>query len=51
MKRTQPGQQEVNMGLVLFPVGKTLNEFRALFHNGQVGGKVGVEHIVKAQCL
>ena len=34
--------------LVLIPVGEALYEFAALFHYGEVGGEVGIEHIVEA---
>ena len=36
---------------VLAPVGKPLNELAALLHDGQIGGEVGVEHVVEAQTL
>ena len=36
---------------VLIPVGKALHKLAALLHDGQVGGEVGVEHIVKAHLL
>ena len=36
---------------VLVPVGKALHKLAALLHDGQVGGEVGVEHIVKAHLL
>ncbi len=39
-------------GPVIFvPVGKALDELTALLHDGQVGGEVGVEHIVEAHGL
>ena len=37
--------------LVFFGMGQALHKFAALFHDGQVGGKIGVEHVVKADGL
>ena len=36
---------------ILVLVGKALQQFAAFLHNGQVGGKIGIEYIVKAQSL
>ena len=36
---------------VLAPVGEALDELAALLHDGEVGGEVGVEDIVKAHVL
>ena len=37
--------------LVLVAVGEPLQKLRALLHDGQVGGKVGVENVVEADLL
>ena len=36
---------------VLIPVGEALHKLAALRHDGQVGGEIGVEYIVKAHLL
>ena len=36
---------------VLIPVGEALHKLAALLHDGQVGGEIGVEYIVKAHLL
>ena len=36
---------------MLVAVGKTVDELTALLHDGQVGGEIGVEHIVEAHGL
>ena len=36
---------------VPLPMGKAVHELTALLHNGEVGGKIGIKHVVKAHLL